>query len=278
VDARAAAPQRGMTGWLDPLERALDAAPRPVAFFFRDDDAGWDDGALVALLDLFARHDVPLDLAVIPAALGSALARELRSRARTGLVACHQHGFAHANHEPSGRPCEFGPSRSAAAQRRDLARGAHILREHLGESLAPIFTPPWNRCTAATAACLPTLGFRALSRDATAEPLEVDGLQELRVGVDWLGKRKGVRLRRSEIGERLAALAGTGEPVGVMLHHAAMDARERRGVAELLALVAAHPRAACVPMSSLLGVSSRAAAGPARASLAAAAGRASPRT
>ena len=48
------------------------------------------------------------------------MARELTARG----VAVHQHGFAHENHEPQGRKCEFGPSRSRVAQRRDIAAGA----------------------------------------------------------------------------------------------------------------------------------------------------------
>ena len=99
--------------WLEPLRRDLDAAPTPRTFFFRDDDAGWADERLIALLDVFAHHSVPVDVAVIPAALDRRLAASLRRRkeADSGLLAFHQHGFAHANHEPSGRPCEFGPDR-----------------------------------------------------------------------------------------------------------------------------------------------------------------------
>ena len=43
--------------WLAPVAAALDAAPAPVNVFFRDDDAGWDDGRLLELLGRFA--DVP---------------------------------------------------------------------------------------------------------------------------------------------------------------------------------------------------------------------------
>jgi hypothetical protein len=36
--------------WLDPLRVALDEASGPVDFFVRDDDAGWDDERLFAML------------------------------------------------------------------------------------------------------------------------------------------------------------------------------------------------------------------------------------
>jgi hypothetical protein len=100
-----------MGGWLEPLRRALDAAERPVGFFFRDDDAGWADDRLWSLLDRFAAAALPVDLAVIPAALAAEPARRLRRRvaASGGLVAVHQHGFSHANHERAGRKHEFGP-------------------------------------------------------------------------------------------------------------------------------------------------------------------------
>jgi hypothetical protein len=227
-------------GWLDPLREELDAAAEPVTFFFRDDDAGWDDEALLALLDVFAVHAVPLDLAAIPAALTAELAAELRRRA----VVVHQHGYAHTNHEPAGRPCEFGPSRPAAEQRRDIERGADRLRALLGDLVAPIFTPPWNRCTRATAGVLRELGFAALSRDVSAEPITVSGLQELSVGVDWVRPRRG---------DELAAAVRAGAPVGVMLHHALLGDADRDAVAALLETLAADPNARCVGMSSLVG-------------------------
>jgi peptidoglycan/xylan/chitin deacetylase (PgdA/CDA1 family) len=241
-------------GWLDPLRRELDAAPRQVTFFFRDDDAGWDDAALLALLELFAGHAVPLDLAVIPAALGPELAAELRRRERAapGLLGLHQHGYAHTNHERTGRPCEFGPSRPAEAQKRDIEDGARRLRRLLGEIVAPIFTPPWNRCARSTPACLRQLGFVALSRDSSAEPLELQGLQEIQVGVDWLAQRTGRRASLPEVGERLAAAARAEGRVGVMLHHALMGPDERAAVEALLGLLASDANASCRSMASLV--------------------------
>jgi peptidoglycan/xylan/chitin deacetylase (PgdA/CDA1 family) len=233
--------------WLEPLRRELDAAPAPRQFFFRDDDAGWASGRLLWLLDVFAHHGVPLDLAVIPAALDPALATRLRRRRERdkGLLEFHQHGFAHANHEESGRPCEFGPARPADAQRADIAAGAERLRALLGGT-APIFTPPWNRCTRTTGRCLVDLGFRVLVRDSSAGRLELDGLRELEVQVDWSGRGNG----RREVGRSLAAACRPG-PTGIMLHHALVDYEERKNVERLLALLAAHENARCVPLSSL---------------------------
>jgi peptidoglycan/xylan/chitin deacetylase (PgdA/CDA1 family) len=237
-----------MSAWLDPLRAALDVSP--AAFFFRNDDAGWRDDLLRDLLDVFDRHAAPIDLAVIPCALGAELAAELRSRGH--LVGVHQHGLAHVNHEPVGRKAEFGSSRDETQQHRDIELGRLLLAELLGAAPDPIFTPPWNRCTDATVRALAALRFRVLSRESRAAALDAAGLQELPVHVDWFAHRKGVRVTRGELGERLAAAATGGGAVGVMLHHAIMDADDRRGVDELLGVVAT--RARLVGMAALVEV------------------------
>jgi peptidoglycan/xylan/chitin deacetylase (PgdA/CDA1 family) len=221
-----------MGSWLQPVEEALDAAREPVRVFFRDDDAGWDDTRLLALLDVFAAHDLPVDLAVIPAELHPALARELLARPGVGL---HQHGLAHANHEREGRKCEFGPSRGLEAQRRDIEAGRARLADLLGDRVDPIFTPPWNRCTPDTGTALAELGFRVLSRESRAEPLGVPGLVELPIHIDW------VRLPPPELGSKIAGAIQSGGPLGLMFHHAVME--DSRPLSDLLSLLAERIRA-----------------------------------
>ncbi len=243
-----------MSKWLNPVRRALDAASHPVVFFFRDDDTGWDDQRLFKLLDLFAHHDVPIDLAVIPQALTQGLARDLcgRIQAQPGRLGINQHGFAHVNHEREGRKSEFGPSRPRALQRMDIESGRTRLAELLGSSVRPIFTPPWNRCTPTTGSCLVELGFHVLSRDYSAAQMWVPGLAELPVRIDWFARRRGVRLNLEAFGELIAQVVTASEPVvGVMFHHALMDTDELQGTGELLALLAAHQRAHCQLMHSI---------------------------
>jgi hypothetical protein len=235
-----------MSWWLQPVADALDAAPEPVRCFFRDDDAGWDDDRLLALLDRFAARGLPVDVAVIPRALDAGLARELAARP----VGLHQHGLAHANHEREGRKREFGPSRGAATQRRDVEAGREQLRELLGDRVDPIFTPPWNRCTSATGHVLAELGFAALSREARAAPLGVPGLRELPITVDWLAHRHGERVSWAELGARIAQAR---RPLGVMFHHAVMGAEDLRRAGELLDLLAEHDAARPARMMDLVG-------------------------
>ena len=129
---------------------------------------------------------------MIPLELDAGLASELRARP----VGLHQHGLAHVNHEREGRKHEFGPSRDAAAQRRDIEAGRERLADLLGDRVDPIFTPPWNRCTPETGRVLAELGFAVLSREARAEPLRVPGLAELPVTVDWVAARAATSASR----------------------------------------------------------------------------------
>ncbi len=239
--------------WLNPLRHALDTAAAPVTFFFRDDDVGWDNVRLFTFLDLFAEHELPVDLAVIPQSLIPPLATQLRIRVETtaARIGLHQHGFAHINRQSSGRKCEFGSERTSAAQHSDIALGQEQLKEEFGELLDPIFTPPWNRCTADTGRCLVDLGFRTLSRESGATPLNLPKLNELPVSIDWFARRKGVRLSREELGRQLATTLQTTQPVGVMFHHARMDRDECSAANELLTLLATHERVRCRLMREL---------------------------
>lgn len=244
----------GVMNWLDPLRKTLDSAPDNVRFFFRNDDAGWNDTRLFELLQTFAENNIPIDLAVIPTSISQPAATRLRTtiEADPDRVSLHQHGYAHLNHEATGRKCEFGETRPRDLQLADLKAGQHLLKDLFGPAVDSFFTPPWNRCTTTTAACLRQAGFTLLSRDTTAQKLNTDGLAELPISVDWFAKRKGVPLTPTEIGAVLsAAAASTQTSVGVMLHHALMDQEERVRLGELLSLLSAHSQARCVLMRDL---------------------------
>jgi hypothetical protein len=231
-----------VSGWLTPLRTALDERRRPVPFFFRDDDAGWADDHLELLLGVFEQHRTPLDVAAIPTAVSDRTVALLTSRQESGRndVEVHQHGFAHVDHETVGRKCEFGRARAAGEQAEDVARGRALLTGLFGD-LLPVFTPPWNRCAPWTGTVLRDLGFEVLSRDVSAGTLDVPGLVELPVTVDWFAKRHKVPVGRDGRGLLLAEAARGPGPVGLMLHHEVMDEADRADLAELLALLAAHP-------------------------------------
>jgi hypothetical protein len=240
--------------WLTSLNETLDTAPEPIVFFFRDDDAGWEDARLFALIQIFGEHETPLDLAVIPKSIDKNTAARLRMLVEMfpEEIALHQHGYAHLNHEQNGRKSEFGDSRPGDLQLADITSGQQLLANLFGPLVDPIFTPPWNRCTATTAASLRAAGFSYLSRDVTASAINTEGLRDLPIAVDWFKQRKGVRLTPDEIGASLSAATREQRAVGVMLHHAVMDHDEHTRLAELLQLLSAHTQARCVLMRDVI--------------------------
>jgi predicted deacetylase len=246
-----------MTDWTTTLRRALDSRATAVEMFFRDDDAGWADDRLFALLDVFAAHACQIDLAAIPMAVGSRLAGALLDRKRRGdAVGVHQHGFMHRNNEIAAAPCEFGPTRSAAAQSRDIGEGQHHLQALFGEHLDPIFTPPWNRCTEITGQVLREHGIAMLSRNLTAGLLNIHQLAECPIHIDWLAKAKGRRIPCSDVSSVIARrVADASTPIGIMFHHAEMGDDDFAACAALVRTVTSHPKARVVPMRSAVMVS-----------------------
>jgi len=242
-----------MLDWCETILIALERRTKPATVFFRDDDAGWEDGRLLTLLDCFERHRVALDLAVIPAALTPSLGRQLLQRIGRPSVALgvHQHGFAHLNHEAEGRKCEFGPSRDLRAQRKSIENGHAVISACFGNLADPIFTPPWNRCSEDTAVVLGDLGFAALSRDVGARVLKGASIFELPVAVDWCKLRRPGSSANA-LAERIATALNSYEPCGIMLHHAVMDAADMNILDALLPLLRGHPMCHCLPMASLL--------------------------
>lgn len=252
-----------MSDWLDSLRAAL-AAGGFSRWFFRDDDAGWDDASLMALVNVFRTGDGHVDLATIPAAISRSLGSELVQLADEGCLSVHQHGWTHTNHEPRGRKCEFGPSRPRRAQHGDLVLGWAVLSEQLDGRVQPFFTPPWNRCTDTTAALLTQLGFVALSVDRSAPARDLPDLLEVPVAVDWTRAwREGGRIRLADDLARAVTLASAGAgamatgqrsaaAIGVMLHHAVMGAEERAAVGELLALLRERPEPTLCSMAVLV--------------------------
>ena len=243
-----------MNGWLDPLRKALDESDTQIDFFFRDDDVGWANDQFRALLNCFRRHSVPLDIAAIPDALTAEFAAEIRSirDEAPALLAIHQHGFSHTNHEVAGRKCEFGTSRTFEDQYRDIQLGKTKLETLLGSALDPIFTPPWNRCTDTTGECLIELGFRVLSRDATAPSLAHSRLDELPISIDWFAKNKGERLSFESLGTLMARQAKGKQRVGIMLHHEPMRKDDLGLLDDLLVLLSTHGQADCKLMTEFL--------------------------
>lgn len=215
----------------------------PLDLFFRDDDADDDLPELHRLLKIFGNRGVPISLAVIPGTLTRPGAQTLRRAADSGeWLELHQHGWRHENHERTGRKCEFGVSRDMDAQRTDIAQGWARLADMVGTPVAPVFTPPWNRCTPITAEVLRELGFCALSRERAGGALGVS-LPEVSIAVDLFTWKGGAALKSPRrLGEEILRWAGERAPVGILLHHKVMRPEAFAMVEQLLDAVRSAAR------------------------------------
>ncbi|MTI02548.1 polysaccharide deacetylase family protein [Roseibium sp. RKSG952] len=202
-----------------------------LPLWWRDDDAVTPTPQLNVLTDLSNRLDLPVHLAVIPRDADQALSEYM---AREPALIPVVHGWAHQNHAPKEeKKAEFRLHRSLDDITADAKAGLTRLRELFGETLRPMFVPPWNRIDSEVAAELPGMGYRVLS---TATPRKAanaaPGLEQINTHldpIDWRGTRglaatdmliaKTVQLLK----DRREGSADNTEPFGVLTHHLVHD-------------------------------------------------------
>lgn len=243
-----------MSGDFAPLLEVLDryaASGRTASLWWRDDDASAPSPALDRLLALAAAHDVPLALAVVPAATGEALAGRL-GEVPPG-VAVLQHGYAHQNHAAAGeKKIELGPQRPAQMVVGELATGWLRLETLFPGRALPVLVPPWNRLASFLVPVLPELGYRGLSQFGPRKrAMPVQHLRQTNCHVDpidWRGRRDFVG-RRQAIAALAAPLAlrlddpdgaAGSEPTGLMTHHGVHDEAMWRFLDEVLMVTKSH--------------------------------------
>jgi hypothetical protein len=218
-----------MTDWpeiREELARWRDAG-REAVLWWRDDDAIDATPALDRLLALHEARQVPLALAVVPADATPALAARLAAVPGVDLL---QHGYGHTNHAPPGeKKCELGLHRPAMIVLGELATGWLAMERLFASRGLPVLVPPWNRIAAPLVPALPEVGYRGLSTyDIRPRAHPVSGLVQINTHVDLIDWRAGRFAGRETV---LAALARalvaarttTGEAVGILSHHLAMD-------------------------------------------------------
>lgn len=246
-------PWQALTQELD----CWNAAGRKIALWLRDDDAVAPSPALDRLASLSERFAAPVLLAVIPLLAEPALATALGSTPR--LRPC-QHGATHRNHARAGsKKSEFGAEREASDVDAAIAHGRQRLHDLLGDSVLPIFVPPWNRIAQSHAARLGALGFAGLScfRDYRHGPDGGPRLLNTQIDImDWHGGRIG-RSTADLLGEIVALLrerrsGATGDlELGLLLHHRDHDETAWSFLRDLLG-ASQHPAVRVVDPGSLI--------------------------
>ena len=239
-----------MSDAADAIARELDRwveAGMVARLWLRDDDAIAPTPALDALLAHVEAFRIPLLLAVIPASAQAELAARIAPHA---LVTPAQHGWAHANHAPTGQKnCEFGATRPLAAALADIVAGKARMAALFGVAASPIFVPPWNRIAPDVARALPGLGFTGLSTFGPAQFADAPGLAEINAQVDiidWKGGRKGRPFAElaQDVAARLAsARQGGGGAIGILTHHLVHDAAATAFLHRFSRIVGDHPAA-----------------------------------
>ena len=235
----------------DELDRARDAG-RTVRFWLRDDDAVTVTQPLERLRDLCVTFDMPVLLAVIPAAAEDVLGGWIG--ANPSFTPC-QHGYGHINHAAAGaRACELGGLRAHEAVLDELAQGRQRLKMLFGPRLSDILVPPWNRIDPALIPHMAELGFETLSTFGPPSPAAA-GIRHLNSDldiIDWRGGRVGRSF--ADVAGRLAALVGSGQDgraIGILTHHLAHDAQAWAALGQMLERLAAHPGAELTDAAAL---------------------------
>ena len=199
---------------------------REPVLWWRDDDAAEATPALDRLLALQRTHEVPLALAVVPASATPALAERLAQAPGIDLL---QHGYAHTNHAPAGdKKAELGAHRPAMIVLGELGTGRMALERLFGPRALPVLVPPWNRITPGLVPALPEIGYCGLSTFGIRQRVRpVSGLVQVNTHIDlidWKTRRfAGEEAVLAILATALAAARSTGEPLGLLSHHLAMD-------------------------------------------------------
>ncbi|WP_424977951.1 polysaccharide deacetylase family protein [Leisingera sp. S232] len=212
------------------LEQWQDAG-LTLPLWWRDDDAMSQSAELDRLTELSAELDLPVHLAVIPQGATPDLARFVASHPHLIPVV---HGWAHQNHAPAGeKKAEFGTHRPLEELLDDAEHGLSALQELFGNSLRPMFVPPWNRISPEMLTWLAGAGYTAVSTFAprtSAKP--ASGL--LRVNthldpIDWKGGRglltpqKLIAQVTRQLRDRRLGETDNTEPFGLLTHHLVHD-------------------------------------------------------
>lgn len=238
-----------------PLELELERWERrgkSAVFWLRDDDAVEPTGQLDRLLDLAHRHAIPLTLAVIPKATGTALVRRLDRAAQVSVAV---HGWSHENHAPAGeKKQELGGHRAVDVVLEELRAGALRLANLHGERFVSMLVPPWNRIDPALLPHLPEIGYTGVSVFGPEHPSPIRSVNTHVDLIDWKLTRGGrdPAALVNEMVVRLRHSIDSDGTVGILTHHLVHDEKAWSFLERLLCLTSGHPACRWMAVSDIL--------------------------
>lgn len=228
---------------LHALGEALDAAPSPVAFWLRDDDATAISPQLLRLLDLADRLALPMAIAVIPARLEPEAAELLAAHPLACLM---QHGYDHANHAPAGqKKRELGGKLATEEVLERLLVGAEILDRMVGDRHLPVLVPPWNRIDDDVIGKLRQAGFRGLSTFAADKRGEAAGLVHRNPQTDPIAWRtdRAFLSPPALVDAIIARIADPDtRPIGLLTHHLVMREADFETIGIVMSAIRRHEK------------------------------------
>jgi hypothetical protein len=223
-----------------------------ATLWWRDDDAAKASWRLDRLVSIAG--DVPISLAVIPAAADSELAAWIahpyRSRQAMRLSVL-QHGWCHTSRAVDGKKSEFPLERSCHTVRSDLTAGRARLTALFGTRALRVLVPPWNRFASCFLPLLPACGLGAISRvKPRRTPWPAPGITEVNVHIDLVawGENRGFIGEEAALGgivghlqARRLAEVDAQEPTGILTHHLVQDQATDMFLRQLVAITKGHP-------------------------------------
>jgi hypothetical protein len=223
---------------------------RTATFWWRDDDAGPDDGLLDGFLAQRQALGVPLALATVPAWLEERSAAALRADSGCRVL---QHGVNHTDRTRGDRRkmelCDEAlPTGLADA----ITQGKNGLETALGPRFLPVMVPPWNRVDPGVEFALVAAGLAGLSTLGPRKTPTRSGLYLANVHIDLIdwktdrafaGESRCLSAAIDHLSARRRGEADADEPTGLMTHHRVHDTQSRSCVDRFVAFVRDHPRA-----------------------------------
>ena len=239
----------------EPLNRELDRwykAGKRADFWLRDDDAVAPTPALTQLLDLSARHSVPVALAVIPETTGQPLAEYLGNWPLATVVV---HGWSHTNFASEGeKKQELGLHRPIEMVTAELKAGLTRLEALHAGHFVPVLVPPWNRIAPPLIGVLAGLGYDALSVFGAEKEGPLPMINTHVDLMDWHGTR-GARDHAAlidDIVRRLQVMFDDDGSMGFLTHHLVHDESAWQFLEVLFAQSASHPASCWIALRDML--------------------------